>query len=184
MSSTELEPQFDGDDQSASQTDPFLEFGAPSFVGEGPSSGLAVGLTTIRQSEIPRAIERLDDIVRGTEHAANQILDACTALEALGAELGGEVAAKIGNATTVIYEACAFQDLAGQRITNVTKTLALIEGKLSELVSEFGILADDYHGGGGPVAAGSLQDLQLSGPQHPADAADQSSIDQLFADAK
>jgi chemotaxis protein CheZ len=184
MSPTEFEPSFDGNDQPVPESDPFLGFGSSSFAEQAVGNGLAVGLTTIRQAEIPRAIERLDDIVKGTEQAANQILDACSALDALGAELGGEAAAKIGDATTLIYEACAFQDLAGQRITNVTKTLGLIEGKLSELVSEFGVLADDYHGGVGSVAADSLQDLQLSGPQHPADAADQTSIDQLFADAK
>ena len=184
MSVDPLEPQFDGGDPSAPEPDPFEAFGAPSFLGARASATLAVGLTTIRQSEIPRAIEQLDDIVHGTENAANQILDACSALEALGDELGGKAADEVGRVTTLIYEACAFQDLAGQRITNVSKTLGLIEGKLSELVSEFGVLADDYHGAGASGAAEALQDIQLSGPQHPTDAADQDSIDQLFTQTR
>jgi chemotaxis protein CheZ len=176
--------QFSDGFQSEAMSDAPQGFDTPLGVTGG---NLAIGLTTIRQVEIPRAIEKLDDIVRGTEGAANHILDACTALEALADEIGGEVAERIGDATTAIYEACAFQDLAGQRITNVTKTLGLIEGKLSELTSEFGLLADDH----GEVAglAGTdngdlLENVQLSGPQHPEIAADQASIDQLFAQVK
>jgi chemotaxis protein CheZ len=168
--------------------DPFN--GADPFAvesAEGDGGKLGVGLTTIRQTEIPRAIEQLDDIVQGTENAAHQILDACAGLDALAAELGGSVAEQIGRATTIIYEACVFQDLAGQRITNVTKTLGLIEGKLSELASQFGLLAEDYSSEPGPedfTAGGSLDDVRLSGPQHPADAADQASIDRLFEQAQ
>lgn len=164
--------------------------GADPFAAETAELGgskLRVGLTTIRQIEIPRAIEQLDDIVQGTESAAHQILDACAGLDALAGELGGPAAEQIGRATTIIYEACVFQDLAGQRITSVAKTLGLIEGKLSELASQFGILAEDFPGEHDPedfAADGSLDDVRLSGPQHPANAADQASIDRLFEQAE
>jgi chemotaxis regulatin CheY-phosphate phosphatase CheZ len=157
-------------------------------VSGGEAGGsLAVGLTTIRQVEIPRAIEQLDDIVRGTEGAVNQIIDACTQIEALGDEFGGEVADRIGAAAMVIYEACSFQDLAGQRITNITKTLGLIEGKLSELASQFGLLADDPRDLAEPNGndqGDPLENVQLSGPQHPERATDQASVDRLFAQIK
>jgi chemotaxis protein CheZ len=148
---------------------------------------VAVGMMTLRQSEIPHAIEQLDDIVRGTEGAANQIMDACAALEAVIADIGGEAGERINDALTAIYEACGFQDLAGQRITNVTKTLGLIEGKLSELTSQFGILACDFGDGPDGAMAGAADPfagIRLSGPQHPEDATDQASVDELFIKAK
>jgi chemotaxis protein CheZ len=152
--------------------------GAEQFVG-----GAAVGLATIRHLEIPQAIERLDDIVRGTENAAHQVLDACAGLEAVAEEIGGDAEERINKALTAIYEACCFQDLAGQRITSVTKTLGLIEVKLSELTSECGILADDNHdiAGLGGTDGGDPFDVQLDGPQHPESATDQDAIDRLFA---
>jgi chemotaxis protein CheZ len=173
MADSFVDPEFESDDPSALM---------PMTESRETGGNLAIGLITIRQEAIPRAIEQLDDIVRGTEGAAHQVLDACAALEALGDEIGGEVAERISQAVTPIYEACCFQDLAGQRITSVTKTLGLIEGKLSELTSEFGILAGDYQGlasmGGGGI--GSFGDVLLAGPQHPEAATDQASIDQLF----
>jgi len=144
---------------------------------------LAIGMMNLRQAEIPNAIEQLDDIVRGTEAAANQIMDACTTLEAVMANLSGEPAQRVGDALTKIYEACGFQDLAGQRITHVTKTLGLIEGKLSELTSRFAILACDFSDepeGSGTVSDDALVNVRLDGPQHPEDATDQASVDRLF----
>jgi len=144
---------------------------------------LAIGMMNLRQAEIPQAIEQLDDIVRGTEAAANQIMDVCTVLEAVIANLSGEPAERVGDALTKIYEACGFQDLAGQRITHVTKTLGLIEGKLSELTSRFAILASDFGEGSeesGTVTADHLINVHLDGPQHPEDATDQASVDRLF----
>ena len=149
------------------------------------AGNMAIGLTTIRHSAIPRAIEQLDDIVRGTEGAANRILDTCSVLEALADELGGDAAERIARATTVMYEACSFQDLAGQRITAVTRTLGLIEGKLSELMSQFGLLADDPRYLTSPTDGndGATGDaLRLDGPQHSRTAADQADIDRLFAE--
>jgi chemotaxis protein CheZ len=151
---------------------------------QGIVDNTAVGLATIRHSEIPQAIERLDDIVRGTENAANQVMDACAALEELAQEIGGDAAERINDALTAIYEACCFQDLAGQRITSVTKTLGLIEVKLSELTAECGIFGADDHEIAALVgndAVDPLADVRLNGPQHPGNATDQAEIDRLFA---
>lgn len=175
-------PEFD----DVVSSEPGFEFAAWSPQGGGPGN-LAVGMMTIRQAEIPRAIEQLDDVVRGTECAANRIMDACAALETLAEEMGGDASDRISDALTMIYEACGFQDLAGQRVTNVTKTLGIIEGKLSDLTTQFGILAGDYHNAPEPVAVddgGSLTNVRLSGPQHPEDATDQAAVDHLFAQAQ
>jgi chemotaxis protein CheZ len=160
------------------------EYAASGAEYQGTAGNTAIGLVTIRHSEIPQAIERLDDIVRGTENAANQVMDACAALEKLAEEIGGDAAERINDALTAIYEACCFQDLAGQRITSVTKTLGLIEVKLSELTAECGIFGSDDHEIAalvGSDAADPLADVQLNGPQHPENATDQAEIDRLFA---
>jgi chemotaxis protein CheZ len=184
MADSSVTPALEGNAQLQSMPDPFDGFEAPLVERREAGCNLAIGLATIRHVEIPQAIERLDDIVRGTECAANQVMDACAALEAVGQEIGGEIEEQIGRALTTIYEACGFQDLAGQRIASVTKTLGLIEGKLSDLTSEYGILAGDDRdtavlvGNDGSEPFGNVR---LDGPQHPENATNQASIDHLFA---
>ncbi len=43
---------------------------------------------------------------------------------------------------TKIYEACSFQDITGQRITKVVTTLKLIEAKVAQIMTTFGVPTD------------------------------------------
>src|SRR5271156_5164985 len=93
----------------------------------------AIGPSQLRNSHIPHATDQLGAVVEATEVAANQIMDACDTLQAIGDEIGGEHARRIGDSVTTIYEACGFQDLTGQRIVTVRQTLGIIEGRLGDL---------------------------------------------------
>ena len=97
----------------------------------------------IQQEHIPSATDELDAIVAHTEEATGTILDAAEKLEELAASSDKKTAETITEAVTSIYEACNFQDITGQRITKVVKTLKHIEQKVDALISAFGEQVND-----------------------------------------
>jgi chemotaxis protein CheZ len=139
----------------------------------------ALHVEDITVSHIPFATDELDAIVEHTAAATHAILASCEVLDRVAAALNGEVAGKLTEATTRIYEACGFQDITGQRITKVVAALKAIEAKVEQIVSTFDINSERMatHA---PVAAGDDVAL-LNGPQLAAAAMDQSDIDRLLA---
>jgi chemotaxis protein CheZ len=135
----------------------------------------------IQQQYIASATDELDAIVGATENATNSILDAAEKLESLTSDMPADVSARLTEATTLIYEACNFQDITGQRITKVVRALKHIEERIDALVEAFG----PEIGGAGSTASANEdapltdEDL-LNGPQLPEKAHDQASIDALF----
>ena len=97
----------------------------------------------IPQEHIPSATDELDAIVAHTEEATGTILDAAEKLEELAASSDKKTAETITEAVTSIYEACNFQDITGQRITKIVKTLKHIEEKVDALISAFGSQVND-----------------------------------------
>ena len=128
---------------------------------------------------IPTATDELDAIVGATEVATNAILDAAERLEGLAPLLDSEVADRLGEITTTIYESCNFQDLTGQRITKVVKMLKAIEQKVDSLVKAFG--AEVQETAPAPKKEALTDEDLLNGPQLPTTAADQDEIDRLLA---
>jgi chemotaxis protein CheZ len=136
----------------------------------------------IQQQYIASATDELDAIVGATENATNSILDAAEKLESLTAELSSEAGARLTEQTTLIYEACNFQDITGQRITKVVKALKHIEERIDALVVAFGPEIQDAEKAAQASSESSQmtdEDL-LNGPQLPEKAHDQASIDALF----
>jgi chemotaxis protein CheZ len=130
----------------------------------------------IRRKHLPTATDELDAIVAATADATGAILDAAEKLSGLALE--GSVGAQVNEQVTRIYEACTFQDITGQRITKVVKTLQEIEGKVAEIVRVFGGAVSDKSSGRERKAKGEA--ALLNGPQLPDKAASQSDIDALF----
>lgn len=118
---------------------------------------------------IPEAKDELDAVIGATEAAAETILDAAEAIESALAGLSGEAAAPIRAAVTRIYEACNFQDITGQRIAKVVRTLKEIETRLLALI-----------GPAGAAAAAVPAGLE-NGPQLPGAAHGQAEIDAILA---
>ncbi len=135
----------------------------------------------IANEHIPLASDELGAIGTHLEEATNGILDACDTLEEVGKDLDGDAATKLDDAVTRIYEACNFQDLAGQRMTKIVTTLQEIEGRVDRLLLAFG------HPGGKAAAAPAAapepkgDDDLLNGPQLPGNAVSQDDIDKLLA---
>jgi chemotaxis protein CheZ len=139
----------------------------------------------IKDDFLPTAADELDAIVQSTETAANTILDAVEAIEAVIPNCDAATGEAITNATMQIYEGCNFQDLTGQRISKVVNTLKLIETRVNGLVSAFGAEIEEVLRNTPEVATESAAipddaDL-LNGPQHPEAASSQDEIDRLLA---
>jgi chemotaxis protein CheZ len=140
----------------------------------------AINVDDISESHIPSATDELDAIVQHTAAATDAILETCETLDRVGAELEGEAATSLQDATTRIYEACSFQDITGQRITKVVATLKQIDSKVAHIMQAFGERDPSAPPPAAAPAAPTDADL-LNGPQLPASAMDQSDIDALLA---
>ena len=131
---------------------------------------------------IASATDELDAIVGATETATNTILDNAEILQDLAGELEPGLARRVSEATTMIFEACNFQDITGQRITKVVRALKHIEERIAALVSAFGpelALAPAPAVTAGPGGKPTDKEL-LNGPQLADKAHDQAAIDALF----
>jgi len=89
-----------------------------------------------------KAADQLAAIVQATEDATNTIMEATEATSGIAEvlkdkiridEVDDELDHIIENSNKV-FEACTFQDITGQRISKIVKTMNLLEGTLSSLV--------------------------------------------------
>jgi chemotaxis protein CheZ len=137
----------------------------------------------IRAHHIPMATDELDAVVGATAKATGEILDAAETLEKMADTTGAAVGDEIRNVATRIYEACNFQDITGQRITKVVRTLKHIEDKIDALLSAFG---EGIKAVTPAVAEPPPKDDSqlLHGPQMPAEANKQDDIDAILANLK
>lgn len=101
-------------------------------------------------------------------------MDAAEAVEGVAATLEPAASSALMDAVTKIYEASSFQDITGQRITKVVRTLQSLENKLASLTEAFGPIQDAVS------AAPQGDEALLNGPQLKKSASSQSDIDALF----
>jgi chemotaxis protein CheZ len=134
----------------------------------------------INSEHIASATDELDAVVGATEDATNQIMDSCDVISALAGKVNPEVGGELTQAVTRIFEACNFQDITGQRITKVVRTLKHIEGKIEVLIQALGEEVQKSHQNAAAANPGDESSL-LNGPQLPGNAIDQSEIDKLLA---
>lgn len=128
---------------------------------------------------IPAATDELDAVVDHTAEATGTILDAAESMEKLAVTMPHDMGNLVAAAVTRIYEACNFQDVTGQRITKVVKTLKYIEHKIDALLAAFGEGINDVQGPPSKEAA-----ALLDGPQLPKEANNQADIDAILASFK
>ncbi|MFO1243294.1 MAG: protein phosphatase CheZ [Rickettsiales bacterium] len=104
---------------------------------------------------IGKAGEELTAVVRATEEATNIILDAADEIQGHVTKLPkSDEASKINDATIRIYDASNFQDITGQRITKVIKTLEYVEATVARLICLFSESPDELS-----VAAEKLKEM-------------------------
>lgn len=93
----------------------------------------------IKDTHIPTATDELDEVVSETAKATGEIMDCCDIVQMALASFSGSEADKATAAVMRIYEACSFQDITGQRVRKVIKTLKEIDAKVDTLLRIMGI---------------------------------------------
>jgi len=130
--------------------------------------------------------QELDAIVSATEGATNTILEAAEKvdgfaeqIEALGTDgATHQLASDIRDTIITMFEACNFQDITGQRISKVVKTLQFIEERVNRMIEIWGAEGfEDLHQ--------TQEELDeeaklLNGPQLANQGVTQADIDKLF----
>jgi chemotaxis protein CheZ len=174
-------------DMTAAELSLYAELeGLSRFIRHAKTEIAALRPDEIQDKHLPTAADELDAIVGATEQATNVILDSVEKIERASSALDGEPKDAIGTAITNIYEACNFQDITGQRISKVVRTLKQIEDKVAGLVKAFGDEIQRHAGLARAEASDAPQDeaaadkALLNGPQLPGNANSQADIDALF----
>lgn len=149
-----------------------------NYLHQARSDIAAMRSDTIKGRHIATATDELDAVVEASEQATQIILHAAEQIEAAAQQAGREVESLVVPSVTKIYEACNFQDITGQRINKVVKTLKHIEQELESLMGLFQNGAPTHV----PLTAvaPSKGDL-LNGPQLPSTATGQDEIDKILA---
>jgi chemotaxis protein CheZ len=134
------------------------------------------------------AAGELDAIVVATEASTQDILAASEQMETLVRTITGlqpddaEMATlgdQMANEIIKIYEACNFQDITGQRINKVVKTIRFIEEKILAMIDIWGAEAFiDLPVASDPSASGD--DSLMNGPQLQNQGITQDEINALF----
>lgn len=131
----------------------------------------------ISGKHIPAATDELDAIVMATAEATGTIMDSCETIQKSFGKMDAALASQLEGEVTKIFEACSFQDITGQRITKVVKTLKKIDDKITTLLGVLGSKAPGYEDAGEEV-----ENTLLSGPQLPGKGVSQDDIDKLLGD--
>jgi chemotaxis regulatin CheY-phosphate phosphatase CheZ len=131
----------------------------------------------LKSEQLPRAGMELDAVVKETEEATHTIMAAAEGLMAWQGNIN-ELAPAIEQACLKIFEACAFQDITGQRVRKVVHTLRHIEERVERLVRLLGpdvVETRDER----PTGDQAL----LNGPQLAGQGIDQATVDEMMGDA-
>jgi chemotaxis protein CheZ len=136
----------------------------------------------INTSRIPAAGQELGAIVKSTESATDTIMNCAEALIAADGLDPAAYRALVQEKMVVIFEACSFQDITGQRIAKVIETLQHIESRVSRFASL--VTAQDAPGFASEEERAREERktrLLLHGPQLASVAIGQSEVDKMFS---
>lgn len=156
-----------------------------SYIGDAKKEIFAIQTNEKAEAVIMDASAHLDEVIKHTEEATTEIMDATDSIQANVGGVGGEKENKIMDATNRIYDACNFQDITGQRIRKVIKLLENIEGRINKLNDMFGEIPQfatpDTTLDPSKITVPVNEKELLNGPQLRKDATSQADIDALFA---
>lgn len=131
----------------------------------------------LRAEKLPHAGKELDTIVKETESATNEIMAATEEIMAADASNLESYKALVDSSCMRIFEACSFQDITGQRIRKVVKTLSYIEDRLEGLMRIMGPEVPDAAPEDQPLGDARL----LHGPQLHGQGIRQDEVDAMFS---
>lgn len=131
--------------------------------------------------------EQLDAIVKATEQATNTIMECMENNNDILIKMKSETKDadqianidKLLNNTNAVFEACSFQDITGQRVSKVVKSVTYVEDRVNALSEAWGREELDKVEVK-PFKEKTEDEKLLHGPQDPNKAISQSEIDALF----
>jgi chemotaxis protein CheZ len=135
----------------------------------------------IKTSRIPAAGQELSAVCKATEAATNAIMECAEAVMAADARDPTAYRALVEEKMMLVFEACSFQDITGQRISKVVETLQLIDERVSRFAKA--IAAKDAAEPGSErerEREERRQRLLLNGPQLGGPETSQSEVDAMF----
>ncbi|KAF0114944.1 MAG: hypothetical protein FD149_1698 [Rhodospirillaceae bacterium] len=133
-----------------------------------------------------RMADELDAIVEATEEATNIIMESVEQINALLVEVrpavtdakANETLDRIDEKIQSVFEACAFQDITGQRVTKVVRLIKYVEERVNALIAIWGapqLATVDVH-----EEKKGEYDKYLNGPQLKGKGVSQLDIDALL----
>lgn len=135
----------------------------------------------LKSRYIPEAGHELSEVVTATEHATTQIMECAEAI--LEADPSDHEAYRtlVNDKMTVIFEACSFQDLTGQRIGKVVETLEYIENRVGRFAKAIGAEDDTARvSATEKKRASRKKDLMLNGPAKSGEGVSQDDVDAIL----
>ena len=156
--------------------------GLKSIIDQARSELKSANVGDIKGMHLPAATDELDAIVKSTEGATMAIFSGCEEIERALSDLPEAQRTQAQSGVTKIYEACSFQDLTGQRINKIVKSLREVEIKVTSIL-------DVLHNRMGDMELNQMSTdtregdaALMNGPQLPGQAISQDDIDKLLAD--
>jgi chemotaxis protein CheZ len=141
----------------------------------------ALQVNELKENRLPSAGQELDAIVKATEGATNTIMECAEALMSADASDPAAYKALVDEKMMIIFEACSFQDITGQRIAKVVETLQHIESRVVRFAQV--VNAKDFEGfisDGERMRNERKEKLLLNGPQLAGAGIQQNEVDAMF----
>jgi chemotaxis protein CheZ len=140
-----------------------------------------------KERRLTRAADELRASVDGMDHATQKILSSVELIDdgarSLASSLKNDyergLAQDIQDHVVQIYQACNFQDLAGQRISNVIGIMTMVEDQVAAMIERCNTVTGASQP---PFHTGASDRALLNGPKLDGDAghASQRDIDKMF----
>jgi chemotaxis regulatin CheY-phosphate phosphatase CheZ len=130
------------------------------------------------RERLPSAGAELRAIVKDTEAATHRIMTAAEALLASSPEDTMEYRAFRDEQVTLIFEACGFQDITGQRVSKVVGVLEMVESRVGRLAGALGV--SDAERNAMEPEDSKRRDKLLNGPAINGPETSQDEIDAMF----
>ncbi|MGB0748285.1 MAG: protein phosphatase CheZ [Magnetospiraceae bacterium] len=162
-------------------------FGLMKYIQRIRLEVAAINRSPEEDQKLERMTDQLDAIVEATEEATNTIMEKIEDNETLiqevrekaeDADLQG-LLDQMSTNNMDVFEACSFQDITGQRVSKVLKSVRYVEDRVSSLVEIWGRDALEVVDVGKDKR--SMDEKLLRGPQLKKEASiSQDDIDKLF----
>ncbi len=131
--------------------------------------------------------EQLDAIVGATETATNSIMESMESIDGLMGEARAaaadnpalaEIFDKVTDKVNVVFEACSFQDITGQRISKVVNSLKFVEERVNTIILTWG--KDELTKVVVEIKEEDPDKKLLHGPQLPGQGVTQADVDRML----